>query len=93
MTTYKIKPEEITDKRVNEIKENLIKCNKLKMKNLVTISKTLEKQIPKKPNKNNKNESDILKCGWECPACKHEVGILHEYCSHCGQKLDWEETK
>ena len=48
----------------------------------------VEKQKPKKPSKG---------CGifgetaYNCPYCGDEVRYLSEYCSSCGQKLDWED--
>ncbi len=50
--------------------------------------KALEKQIPKKP---------VLDKLYFCPTCKSEMygepdyAQLHfNYCTECGQKLDWE---
>lgn len=39
----------------------------------------LDKQIPKKPSKD------------KCPTCFTEVKYIQDYCSGCGQKIDWEE--
>lgn len=53
----------------------------------------LEKQIPKKP-------INVEKHYYECPCCKRDLGISDDdifvydepkpqYCSDCGQALDW----
>lgn len=52
----------------------------------------LEKQIAKKPN--------YIGPWFECSNCKKRIGIpnytinlnAHEYCHHCGQRIDWSET-
>ena len=60
----------------------------------------LEKQIPKKPE----YEADVYADGKlvydyaKCPICGHdfEYGINDwgcEYCSDCGQKLDWSDEE
>ena len=57
-------------------------------KELMEITvEALEKQIPKKPNKVVKRPNG--KYG-ECPVCNHKI-LKENYCSRCGQKLDWEE--
>jgi endogenous inhibitor of DNA gyrase (YacG/DUF329 family) len=66
-----------------------------------TIS-ALEKQIPKKPK--ILNYQPLIKAGWkhECPNCGCAVGKnkftdyeyleeYEEYCTQCGQALDWSE--
>lgn len=56
----------------------------------------LEKQIPKKPDYIADGYADGLLCYdyAQCPICGHdfEYGINDwecDYCSDCGQKLDW----
>lgn len=58
----------------------------------------LEKQIPKKPDYIADGYADVLLCYdyAKCPICGHdfEYGINDweaDYCSDCGQKLDWKE--
>jgi formate dehydrogenase maturation protein FdhE len=49
---------------------------------LTTAIKALEKQIPKKV-KNKQCDYGI------CPVCGHSFFGGMEYCSKCGQALDW----
>ena len=58
----------------------------------------LEKQIPKKPEYEADGYADgeLVYDYAKCPICGHdfEYGINDwgcEYCSDCGQKLDWSE--
>lgn len=55
---------------------------------------TVEKQIPKKPIKNRKQEIRYTSA-YSCPNCGRSftgTGIA-KYCYHCGQKLDWSEVQ
>ena len=45
---------------------------------------TLEKQIPKK---HNIHEGFMTVA--RCPVCNEITAFKNEYCSGCGQKLDW----
>lgn len=50
----------------------------------------LEKAIPKKPVE---TLGIFGESAWECPWCGDEIrGMFAEYCSTCGQKLNWEEN-
>lgn len=58
---------------------------------LSILGNAMEKQIAKKPIMyKTTNRAD-------CPACNATVrGINHpfgDWCSHCGQKLDWSDLK
>lgn len=62
--------------------------------------KALEKQIPKKPEYEADGYADgeLVYDYAKCPICGHdfEYGINDwgcEYCSDCGQKLDWESDE
>lgn len=62
--------------------------------------KTLEKQIPKKPEYEADGYADgeLVYDYAKCPICGHdfEYGINDwgcEYCSDCGQKLDWSDEE
>ena len=64
---------------------------------LYMAMKALDKQTPKKPDYIADGYADGLLCYdyAKCPICGHdfEYGINDwgsEYCSDCGQKLDWE---
>lgn len=50
--------------------------------------KALEKQIPKKPIKSDR---EIRYCEvWKCPKCGFEwSGRVVDYCYKCGQAIDW----
>lgn len=43
----------------------------------------LEKQIPKKPKKDDRYVLYI------CPWCNDFIKVNHNYCPNCGQELDW----
>ena len=47
--------------------------------------KALEKQIPKKVNKETKDSYDNVIP--RCPSCLKM--FVEDYCSKCGQKIDW----
>ena len=50
------------------------------------IADALEKQIPKKPIM----RKDVAETYYICPECEWEVDRFDDnYCSDCGQKLDW----
>lgn len=51
---------------------------------LVIAEEALEKQIPKKPNI---HEGFMTVA--RCPVCNEITAFKNEYCSGCGQKLDW----
>lgn len=57
--------------------------------------KALEKQIPKKPNMEQKGLLGVKM--WHCPVCNKEIisdwnkDSANNYCHHCGQKIDWKE--
>lgn len=49
----------------------------------------LEKQIPKKPLQ----KSYMVKDAVVCPICEFVVLKADNYCSHCGQHLDWSDKE
>lgn len=55
---------------------------------------TLEKQIPKKPVKSEKQVVRYVNT-YYCPICN--LGItgtnIAKWCYHCGQKLNWEDDE
>lgn len=59
---------------------------------LLLCKKSLEKQIPKKAKKSDR---EIRYCEvFECPSCGFEFsGRVAKYCYRCGQKLDYSEVK
>lgn len=80
-------------------------CNEIKalynipLKNMELIVQALEKQIPKKPIFDYNLSDTLSKFHCECGKTikvNHDAGIMdnHDapnYCSDCGQKLDWSE--
>ena len=65
---------------------------------LYMAMKALDKQTPKRPDYIAEGYADGLLCYdyAKCPICGHdfEYGINDweaEYCSDCGQRLDWKE--
>lgn len=67
------------------------------LKQLKTISETLDKQTEKKVLKMcpviDFNGNEVYKRG-ECPVCGFEFSCSNniKYCFYCGQKLDWSEN-
>ena len=57
-----------------------------------TAIEALEKQIPKKPIKSDR---EIRYCEvFKCPNCSFEFsGRVSKYCYRCGQALDWGKTE
>lgn len=71
-----------------------------------TIIKALEKQVPKKPNDEIKTIPSLDEDGYYvdaetnilllCPICGNQVGIddcVDNYCSCCGQAIDWSDEE
>ena len=60
-------------------------------KEAAKIAMALEKQIPKKPIKSEKQVIRYVNT-YCCPICKGLMGTgIVKWCYHCGQKLDWSE--
>lgn len=58
------------------------------------IDEALEKQIPKKPIKSDRQEIRYT-LEYDCPTCGRSftgTGFA-DYCYHCGQALDWSDDK
>ena len=60
--------------------------------------KALKKQVPIIPDVWGDGYADgsLVYDTWECPSCgaTYEIeGEQHDYCPHCGQKIDWSERK
>lgn len=57
------------------------------------IDEALEKQIPKKPIKSDRQEIRYT-LTYDCPTCgKQFTGTgFADYCYHCGQALDWSDN-
>lgn len=57
------------------------------------LVKALQKQIPKKPTEKYNHGNFVI--DWLCPSCGrfHRNDYPLEYCSHCGQAIDWGEDE
>lgn len=51
------------------------------------IDAAIEKQIPKKP------KTDDRYIMYICPCCNDFIKVNHNYCTNCGQRLDWESDE
>ena len=68
--------------------------NTLDMLAIIIAVKALEKQIPKKPIKSDRQEIRYT-LTYDCPTCGRQftgTGFA-DYCYHCGQALDWSADK
>lgn len=54
----------------------------------------IERDKPKKPTEANISEKNSY-CCWLCPTCgrTHINDSPLNYCSDCGQKMDWDDYK
>lgn len=59
----------------------------------ITID-AIKKQIPKKPYNSHykqlNDEINLHSC-YRCASCDHVIPYAQNYCSHCGQAIDWTE--
>ena len=88
--------ESMADNYSNVLKEAKSMCCKeiralynIPIKNMEMIVQALEKQIPKKPYKDNDNglyEKDY------CPTCHRSLFPNDHHCE-CGQAIDWSDEK
>lgn len=60
--------------------------------NIEPLRKLIEKATPKKPSDASASELDGY-CDWICPTCgrTHLNDCPLDYCSYCGQKIDWSD--
>ena len=74
------------------MKENLNELSKNELARL--LLKVNEKATPKKPSKASASELYGY-CNWICPTCgrTHINNYPLNYCSECGQKIDWSDYK
>ena len=79
--------EEVRNNFIQDLAENayLNMCSTEEMK---IVIEALDKQIPKKIIRKSKKASleDI-----KCPNCQREIDAMNivNYCTYCGQALDW----
>lgn len=65
-------------------------------KDLQTIKKALEKQIPKKPDLLGDGYDDsgnLVYDTWTCPCCETLYYDDYKFCPECGQAIDWSDLK
>ena len=76
-----MKPEEVIE--LLKIQREDCTTSVLREDDIDLAIEALEKQIPKKPEREGKQH-------YACQ-CASYVGYLHEYCHDCGQKIDWSD--
>lgn len=57
---------------------------------MVTLHELVARATPMKPVITGAKHSLIF---MGCPVCKDRTSIVNNFCPHCGQALDWSETK
>lgn len=82
--------------RSENMKMEYRKANKPNEINILdyTVIAALEKQIPKKPiERHYEEEGEKPYIKYKCPSCDSPNQLIEgydNYCSKCGQKIDWE---
>ena len=65
------------------------------MDSLEMAIEALEKQIAKSPNiwGDGYSDGELVYDMYNCPTCgkSYEIDDTYDYCSNCGQKLNWSE--
>ena len=74
-----------------EVYSDIAEVNELLELNKIVSEafKALERQIPKKPICREQGTTVIL--NGVCPKCSNVVHAYDNYCSFCGQKLNWSD--
>ena len=62
------------------------------------IASIVEKEIPKKPESESESfvgedNVKITVTVFFCPNCRDRIGHRDNYCTNCGQRIDWEEQQ
>ena len=71
------------------VESEYIDC--VKRETMIASMNALEKQIPRKPIKDEKQVMRYTTV-YVCPSCGGVFsGTLSQYCYHCGQALDWSD--
>ena len=88
----------MTEQRVYENALNGLKNADVKIDDAIRYPaiKAIEKQIPKKIAIHNIPKTSWTKAitRYTCPSCDRAIGFNGlNYCSYCGQKLDWSDEE
>lgn len=67
-----------------------MKRNKMTRKQLVSMKKQIPMPVMYRKILNTTSIGDNDYIEWCCPICGEWVEETDNYCSYCGQKLDWE---
>ena len=67
-------------------------------KDIDLIASIVEKEIPKKPESESESfvgedNVKITVTVFFCPNCRDRIGHRDNYCTNCGQRIDWEEQQ
>ena len=78
---------------VEQVYSDTAKFNELLELNKIVSEafEALERQIPKKPICREQGTTVLL--NGVCPKCSNAVHAYDNYCSFCGNKLDWGDIK
>ena len=85
---------------VNTLAKNSIEYGKARDdQDIDLIESIVEKEIPMKPKlfmRDGYDEDESVYDAWDCPYCGTHYQIIfdkHDYCPHCGQRIDWQEQQ
>ena len=68
-------------------------------RDIALIKSIVEKQIPLKPKPfmcDGYDEDEAVYDAWDCPYCGTHYQIIfdkHDYCPHCGQRIDFGDAE
>ena len=78
----------------NEVKELLINSYEDSNGYFSQIEEALKRNEPMKVDLETKHALPYSGTYYDCPKCgKRVIGKHHNYCSRCGQKLDWSDER
>ena len=84
---------------VNTLAKNSIEYGKARDdQDIDLIASIVEKEIPKKPESESESfvgedNVKITVTVFFCPNCRDRIGHRDNYCTNCGQRIDWEEQQ
>ena len=74
-------------------------CNESDHEDIDLIESIVEKEIPMKPKlfmRDGYDEDEAVYDAWDCPCCGTHYQIIfdkHDYCPHCGQRIDFGDAE